>query len=387
METIETSKLKPHPKNNYFFDDIQGDNWEEFKKSIETSGVIEPIVINQDYMVVSGHQRVRACKELGIGDILCRIKIYDSDDVILKELLETNLRQRGIGNLNPIKFARCIVELERIYGVRQGSAKVIGDGKVFEENNSPQKSQDELASELGLEDSHLRNYKKLLTLIPELQGLIESGEMTPTVGHRVWAKLSQGDQQKLVNELGQEEIKNLTQKQTQEYIDKIKELEEKNIDYEEKLKIAMSKKVPNEDYLVLAQKNDKLLDQIQNERNDADSAKRELNIYKNKKPETVEIEVEVFPEDYKQTKEEKVKLENKVATLEEQLSGIQSKYNCDYFTRTCDSFLNELEFYNSSIKDLDYNETTIYIDYAAKVESFVKKFKNAVQKYVNKMNT
>lgn len=30
--------------------------------------------------------------------------------------------QRGIGNCNPMKMAKCIMELERIYGIRQGSA-------------------------------------------------------------------------------------------------------------------------------------------------------------------------------------------------------------------------------------------------------------------------
>ena len=34
----------------------------------------------------------------------------------LEDLVETNIRQRGIGNPNPIKLGRCIKELERIYG-------------------------------------------------------------------------------------------------------------------------------------------------------------------------------------------------------------------------------------------------------------------------------
>ena len=74
MEIIEVSKLKPHPRNSDFFDDITGDNWTEFLKSVETSGVIEPVVISDRHMIVSGHQRVRACQELSIKDVLCRVK-------------------------------------------------------------------------------------------------------------------------------------------------------------------------------------------------------------------------------------------------------------------------------------------------------------------------
>lgn len=43
-------------------------------------------------------------------------------DKNIEDLIETNIRQRGIGNPNPIKLGRCIKELERIYGVRKGSA-------------------------------------------------------------------------------------------------------------------------------------------------------------------------------------------------------------------------------------------------------------------------
>ena len=30
--------------------------------------------------------------------------------------------QRGVGNVNPMKMAKCITELERIYRIRQGSS-------------------------------------------------------------------------------------------------------------------------------------------------------------------------------------------------------------------------------------------------------------------------
>jgi len=60
-------------------------------------------------------------------------------------------------------FARCIVELEKIYGIREGS---FGQS---DQNNFGGKTQTELAKEFDMTDQQLRNYKKLLTLIPELQ--------------------------------------------------------------------------------------------------------------------------------------------------------------------------------------------------------------------------
>lgn len=69
--------------------------WSEFIESIRTSGVIEPIVVTRDFTIVSGHQRVRACKELGIAEIPARVKNCTDEDAVIKDLLETNVRQRG----------------------------------------------------------------------------------------------------------------------------------------------------------------------------------------------------------------------------------------------------------------------------------------------------
>ena len=95
MQMMKVNDLIPHPRNTEFFDDMTGEKWNEFLESVKTSGVIEPIVITQDKIIVSGHQRVRACKELGINEVLADTKHYDNDDAVLKDLIETNVRQRG----------------------------------------------------------------------------------------------------------------------------------------------------------------------------------------------------------------------------------------------------------------------------------------------------
>ena len=104
MQQLNINELKPHPRNNEFFDDMTGDAWEAFKESIKKSGIIEPIVVTKDMIIVSGHQRVRAAKELGISTVMVDIRKYENDEQVLKDLIETNIRQRGVGNPNPIKL-------------------------------------------------------------------------------------------------------------------------------------------------------------------------------------------------------------------------------------------------------------------------------------------
>ena len=97
-----------------------------------------------------------------------KIKIYESEDEILADLIETNIRQRGIGNPNPVKLGRCIKELERIYGFREGRPEKLSNN--FTVNNQPT-NESELAEQLGMTRQTLQNYKKLTEMIPELEKL------------------------------------------------------------------------------------------------------------------------------------------------------------------------------------------------------------------------
>lgn len=261
MQNIKVSELKKHPRNEEFFDDIYGEKWESFIESVKRRGIVEPIVVTQDLMIVSGHQRVRACEEMGILEIPCRITHYPDydekfnrtkDDMILEDLISTNIMQRGVGNVNPMKMARCIMELERIKGVRQGSANEKGNNRIGDGQNDHHQtvSQSDLANEIGLKPRQIRRYKELLKLIPELQDMVENESIKASVGYNVWARMSQEEQEKFFNDISREKIKTLTQKATKEYIDKINSLEEdlENEKRKEPKTIVKEKIIDNTDY-------------------------------------------------------------------------------------------------------------------------------------------
>ena len=195
MELMNPNNLKPHPRNNEFFDDMDGQKWKDFLQSVRTSGIIEPIIVTQDLVIVSGHQRVRAAKAIGLMKIAVEVRHYDSDDKILKDLIETNIMQRGIGNTNPIKLAKCIGELERILGIAHG-----GDRKS-NEHNVPLKNQQDLAKELEMSTLQLRRYKKLLDLVPELQSAVESGQISATNASAILAKLPEDEQRSIAEQI------------------------------------------------------------------------------------------------------------------------------------------------------------------------------------------
>lgn len=384
MQMIEISTLKNHPRNTEFFDNIVGDKWEDFKKSIIRRGVVEGVVVTQDLVIVSGHQRVRACKELGILEVPCRIthyKDYDDntetpkDDMILEDLICTNIMQRGVGNVNAQKMCKCIMELERIYGIRQGSA---GSSDT---DNLNGKTQKELAENIGVSQQQLQDYKKLNDLIPELQSLIESGSMKATVGYKIWAKMSQEEQEKFFNEIGRDKIKTLTQKATEELINEKKELEDKNI----KLVNEISKQV-------------RLQDEINN-----------LKIELKNRP-VLEVEKEIIPNDYNNLKNEiknkdtyfnnlkrdyDTKLK-KLQSLEDELNSIKNaseteKYakklqdNALMFCAKVETFFENvagLAWLSEHINELPKYERDSYIKAVQLIEDWATAVKMNMKKYI-----
>ena len=221
MRMMDVDKLNPHPKNGYFFDDIEGEPWVAFLESIETSGVIEPIIVSApDLTIVSGHQRVRACKKLGIKQVAVEERSFESEDEILKQLIETNIRQRGVGNPNTVKFGRCVAELERIYGIRNGSANEKGNNRIGERPNVSDKTQSDLAEDLGVDKKTLQRAKKLAELPEEFQQMVMDGKITPSTASRMIARLTPEEQKQLLEQIGGKE--KLSGKEVEAEIAKLK---------------------------------------------------------------------------------------------------------------------------------------------------------------------
>ena len=116
--------------------------------------------------------------------------MYEDEDKIIKDLLETNIRQRGDIGGSSIKLGRRIKELERIYGIRDGSA-----GKVRSSNGTSKMTEKDLADQLGVDLNTLKRAKTLANLSPEIQQLIEQGSISASTAARViGSKLSKEEQ-------------------------------------------------------------------------------------------------------------------------------------------------------------------------------------------------
>ena len=211
---VSTEVLKVHPRNTEFFDDISGTEYTQFKKSIEEDGILSPILVSPDMTVISGHQRLKACKDLGINlvPIIIKEDLIDENEK-LKTLLVANF---GRNKNDPIKQGKVYGEYEKLCGVQKGNNQYsLG-------NNSSSITQEDIAKQLGVDVTTIRNIKRLQQLPPELQELISNGKITATTGFKILTKLSSQEQEELISSL--DITKKLTQKQVQEYVDKITKL-------------------------------------------------------------------------------------------------------------------------------------------------------------------
>lgn len=88
---------------------IRREEFLNLKKSIETFGMIQPILVNDDNTVIGGHQRIQACQELSMTEVPC-IKI--SVDKEREKALNVALNRIG-GSFDEDKLRELLQTMEQ----------------------------------------------------------------------------------------------------------------------------------------------------------------------------------------------------------------------------------------------------------------------------------
>ena len=212
---IAIEKLKPHPKNSYYFTDVDGEKYEEIKRSIATYGVRDPLKVTTSYTVVSGHQRLRIAKELGFTEI--PVEIVDVDEWQAEYLLiAENVERRGQAESDPIKKARIAQFLKEYWGVKD-----VGNNRKYDGQNVQQKTMDDVGESVGTSAKGAQRLLKLNDLIPEIQSLVSSGKLGTTAAEQL-AYLSEEEQRALFEDRG-DDVAEITVAEAKELRQKLAE--------------------------------------------------------------------------------------------------------------------------------------------------------------------
>lgn len=209
------TELKPHPMNEYLFDDIEGEKWEEFLTSVQREGILHPLMITEDGIIISGHQRWRACVALNIPTVRCYVyepKGDKPEDDILLALMESNLRQRGIINSPTVKLGRIMTEYERLFGAddRSKGGRRPDKGVV---------TRKQIREHLGVDKGVAVCAKALSTMPEPVQEMVECGSISPRTAYDVIAKLPPEQQVELVRKL--DAVQKYTQAEIKTAIDRL----------------------------------------------------------------------------------------------------------------------------------------------------------------------
>lgn len=131
---------------------------EELASSIRANGVLQPVLVRRSsggYELVAGERRLRAARLAGLREIPALVCTLEESASLKVALLENIQRE----DLNAIEEAEAYREVMERYGA----------------------THQELASMLGKSRSTVSNALRLLSLEPEIQSMVASGELS--MGH------------------------------------------------------------------------------------------------------------------------------------------------------------------------------------------------------------
>lgn len=176
----------------HIFNEISTDDFEDLVKSIEQNGMIEPIIVrptdDDKYEILAGHNRTRACKELGMQTIRATIKDVDDDKAKLI-MIDTNINRRK--KLLPS-------ELMKAYTMKMEILKKEKMGQAVPETDSITETREKLAETENVSGRQISRYLRLNKLIPELLRCVDKDILPFLVGVEL-SYLSEQEQNLLLN--------------------------------------------------------------------------------------------------------------------------------------------------------------------------------------------
>jgi ParB family chromosome partitioning protein len=187
-ENIEVAKIHPDPNNcrRPASTEAETESLSALAQSIEELGLLAPLVVRShpeipgEWMLVSGHRRLAACKQARIEFVPCLCHELTEEQAALMQLVE-NLQRADI---NPIDEARAFKRLRDKFGL---TSRQIGE-------------------KTGVTDRTVRNRLALLKLGPHTIEQIELGELTATTALECAQRRKEAEEERKRREAEAEEL-------------------------------------------------------------------------------------------------------------------------------------------------------------------------------------
>lgn len=188
---IDIKKIKPNPTNDEIYTST---DLSTLKHSLERNGQLEPIVINKDNVIISGHRRYFSMIQLGWKEVEVRVADYENETIALIEHNQTRMK-----NATDIQNEFRILEQE--YRKELG-----GQGKRTDLKGEKRFNiYVEIANKTGVGLSKLKQIQSIHNYEPELLEKIDSGEHSVASAYKIV-------QEKYINKIKKDRNKDDIQK-------------------------------------------------------------------------------------------------------------------------------------------------------------------------------
>lgn len=135
---------------------VTDDEYRSLLESIKKDGLWYPIVINDIEIVLDGHTRLRACKELGIDPQYIE-KVFENTLLERKFIIESNLKRRQLNDFQKSELGIPLLEIE----------KELAAQRQVDNTPSVGKSRDVVAKQIGVSGTIFERSKKIIAVAPE----------------------------------------------------------------------------------------------------------------------------------------------------------------------------------------------------------------------------
>ena len=196
IEQVEIEDLQAHPWQQHI-PDMKGNDWDVFLADIEERGIQEPIRVSNrtgEYVVVDGHQRIRAAKKVELRRINAIVQTFQDELSEIVFIAGSNKR-RHLSDAEKVTMAR---ELEKEFAKEtkknvggRPKSKNVDDKKprlnldeVSEKSPNERRSDTKAAKTVGLGKDTYRKGKKIQDNAPEpIREAWENEEISTHAAH------------------------------------------------------------------------------------------------------------------------------------------------------------------------------------------------------------
>jgi ParB family chromosome partitioning protein len=149
--------------------------------SVRSFGIQTPAIVRQNedgrYELVSGHRRKMACELAGLDTLPCIVRRMSRDDAIIA-MVDSNLQREQILPSEKAKSYKM-----RLEAMKRQAGRPSKNSAPLEPNLIGNRSNQDLAEQVGESASQIKRYIRLTELIPEVLSMVDDGRiaMRPAV--------------------------------------------------------------------------------------------------------------------------------------------------------------------------------------------------------------